>query len=276
MSFSDFLVTTGYNNQRNPPTGSSQLNSGLSNPLTSSAQSRILNPGGESEARTKGQFFVSSSVSGGMYVNIPSTNSVSLRIWGRLPSSNQVLNGVALLAKNNTERTGLGWHQEYNYSAYSGYEFGIHGQSGESNNIRAYVNFGGYKTLRTGNYGLYHNPVINLAPNTWIGLRMDIVPVNANTILNGIPSVQAVKDIITCYTASLSAPDTWIEVYKTELSKTDNRFIPWGSYTTTNFQDGGWGGKNLVVATSSYGFAASCGNNTVDQVYFDDFKMFVE
>lgn len=261
MSFSDFLVVEGLSNQISPPTGSSVLNSALANPLTSSTQCRAFNADASLSSLTKGNFFVSSSFNSGTCVNIPHTKSVSLRVWGRMVNNG----GFGLCAKHNGKNTFLNGNVDGSHP-YSGYEF-FYNQSN-----------GGTYWIRTGGY-LYRWPEIDYqefsgkGTNMWIGFRMDVVPVNVTKTINNIPTVTPYKDILTLYTASVSEPDNWIQIYNTEILTTDVRYVPWGSYTIPNNSNQG---ANVTIATSSYGFCASSDPYGSSPTYVDDFKIFVK
>jgi hypothetical protein len=259
MSYSDFLILPGNGNVVFPPTGSSILNSSLPNPLTSSVQCRVYDPnlGGV----IRGNFYISSSVSSSAFVNIPETKSVSLRIWGRATNFNPCK--FALVAKTNPPNNLTNGIISASLPD-CGYEFGFR-------NDLLYCSFGGYKAGRSA-----ENPFLTSLgkTDTWIGLRMDIVPVKVNKIINGTPVSGNLKDVITLYTASLSAPDTWGQVYTTEFLTTNNYYVPWNSFTTTAWANPG---PNTLVDTSSYGFAIYGGPYSPnDIVYFDDFQIFVE
>jgi hypothetical protein len=265
MSQSDFLIRPGLYNSGTEYTGSAVLNNTLSNPLTSSDNCRVLNEDNNNGSWRTGLFFVSSSVSGGMFINIPETKSVSLRIWGRINdgagSSNHA---ISLLAKHNGYNVSVPSGDSNGSIPRSGYEFGLDG--GFSG--RFFYRFGNYKTSTDGNYQQIYTEDIR---NKWVGLRMDIVPVRVNKIVNGTPVSGTLKDIITLYTASVAAPDTWTQIGSTyELLIEGNQFVPWGSYTATSPIAG-------TVATSSYGFYTSMyTDNGAPRMYYDDFKIFVE
>lgn len=260
MSFSDFLLTEGTTNQVSPPTGSAVLNSNLSNPLTSSTQCRGFNTAGVSNNQRKANFFVSSSFNGGSCVNIPNTKSVSLRIWGRIVGST----GIGLCAKHNTKNT---WMNGIVDNAYplSGYEFALISSNGGT----LFATLGGY------NFAPFR-PEINFGggkgADTWIGLRMDIVPINMNKTINNVTISSPYKDIITLYTASLADPDNWIQIHNEEILTSDQKYVPWGSYTIPN---NGMRGSNVTVQNSSYGFNVFNGASDDTRTYFDDFKIFV-
>lgn len=261
MSYSDFLILLGANNTASSVTGSSVLNSSLSFPLTSSVQCRVCDPA-LITGHTQGNFYISSSVSSSAFINIPETKSISLRIWGRATYFNG--NAFALVAKTNPPN---------NYTNGSangslpncGYEFGYNA-SGD----KLYVSYGGYKYSRTSSdvktgIGCH---------DKWIGLRMDIVPVRVNKIINGIPVSGTLKDIVSLYTASFSSPDTWVNVLTNEILTTNNVYVPWGSFTTG---PGASPGANQLVNQSSCGFVID--SNSVignDRVYFDDFQIYVK
>lgn len=266
MSYTDFLITEGNGNVSSPPTGSSLLNSALSSPLTSSTQCRSFNVLGESSKQTYGNFLLSSSVSGGIFVNIPDTKSVSMRMWGRATYFS--VNGFSLLAKTNPPNNSLNDYGNVvgdSSRPNCGYEFQY-----SINNYGSYrYSFGGYSGQRT------PIDIVNNLQNfdTWIGLRMDIVPVKVNKIINGTPISSSFKDIVTLYTASLATPDNWIQIYTTDILTTDSRYVPWDTFTTKN---NATPGPNILVNTSSYGFAVRQLASTADKVYIDDFKIFVE
>lgn len=269
MSQSDFLITAGNANGIGGTyyTGSAILNSDLSNPLTSSVNCRVYNQENINANFNSmhGLYFVSSSVSGGTLFNIPETKSVSLRLWARFTDSSfSIYQRVSLLAKHNGYNT-ADYMTNGSYP-YSGYEFGYK----NPNNGTLYYNFGNYKA-NTGNTSVTIPGFTNVGINQWVGLRMDIVPVRVNRVINGTPTSGTLKDIITLYTASLSTPDTWQQIYTTELPVDDNYFVPWGSYTTT-------GGAPVIgtVNTSSYGFSALSETSVASKTYFDDFQIFVE
>jgi len=268
MSQSDFLITAGNADNAGGTyyTGSAILNSDLSNPLTSSINCRVYNQENLSGfAAIHGLYFVSSSVSGGVLTNIPETKSVSLRLWARFTDSSfSDYQRVSLLAKHNGYNTAD--YMTNNSYPYSGYEFGYRDQ----NNGTLYYNFGNYKA-NTGATSVAISGFTNLGINKWVGLRMDIVPVHVNSIINGAPTSGIFKDIITLYTASLSTPDTWSQVYTTELTVDGNNFVPWGSYNTISSAP-----VIGTVSTASYGFSARSQADTNCRTYFDDFQIFVE
>lgn len=253
MSYSDFLIIPGLgDNSAGGFTGSAVLNSAFGTPLTSSVQCRGYKVNNE-QVDTRGMFFVSSSVSGGLFVNIPETKSVSLRCWYRTTSDSGNESGITLLAKHNGYNTFRG--NPSGSITQAGYEFG------NNRNDNCFTRkLGGYTA----------GPFVENISNTtspddvWIGLRMDIVPVRVNRLINGVPTSSSLKDIVSMYTASVSAPDTWLKVYEEEILTTSGRYVPWGSYNT--------------VPTASYGFMAvtSVAYAPNGKTYFDDFQIFIE
>lgn len=263
MSQSDFLIRAGLYNSGTDYTGSAVLNNTLSNPLTSSDNCRVLNGDNSNNIWRTGLFFLSSSVSGGMFINIPETKSVSLRMWCRLNSNaNAHYNVISLLAKHNGYN--VAYPGDSNGSVpRSGYEFGFDGNS----NGRFFYRFGNYKTSTDGATQYFYYEDVR---NKWVGLRMDIAPVRVNKIVNGTPTSGTLKDIITLYTASVAAPDTWTQIGSThELLAEGNQFVPWDSYTAISPIAG-------IVATSSYGFSTAMYTQNDARIYYDDFQIFVE
>lgn len=255
MSFSDFLIRPGLNNSSlfNPPTGSAQLNSGLSSPLTSSEFCRVLNRNGLTSACS-----VLYILSGSQYVNIPETKSVSLRVWHRAVPAGQSF--VSLIAKHNGRNSNVNGIISGSFPE-SGYEFGY-------NNSNYFARFGGAQ----GAIGNLYSPQ---CPQTsvWTGLRMDIVPVKANYLINNVAVSENFKDIVTLYTASVNTPDNWVQVYKTDILATDSKYVPWGTYTVNG--SGVPRGAGTTINSSSYGFAVYS-TPSEGRGYFDDFKIFVE
>lgn len=259
MSYSDFLILPGVGNVTFPPTGSSILNSALSSPLTSSTQCRAF----ENSTRTVGNFYLTSS----QFVNIPNTKSVSLRMWARLTYFNN--NTVSLLAKTNPPNNATNGSMSGTLPN-TGYEF-IYDPGGSPG--RLYYNFGGYSAGRASREtGLLGS--IAVGTDVWVGMRMDIIPVLINRLVNGTPVSSSFKDIVTLYTASLATPNNWQQVYTTEILSTSAQFVPWGSFTTKN---NGQQGAAILVNSSSYGFCVDCGQTPIyNRVYVDDFQIFVE
>lgn len=273
MSQSDFVIRRGPSDANlGIHTGSAVLNSLLSNPLTSSVNCRAYNEINLSTGQTiSGLFFLSSSVSGGQFINIAETKSVSLRAWCRTNSYNDGSGrGFSLLAKHNGFNTAFGNSPVRPNDATSGYEFGFDGLpfDGSTFNGRLYYRFGNYKNNNTAKQVL-------LSPlnkqNVWLGLRMDIVPVRANTIVGGVPVSSTLKDVVTLYTASISNPDNWGQISSYELPVDGDDFVPWGSYTLV----GSAPGAGSTVTSSSYGFSSYMNVGTNQRVYFDDFQIFV-
>lgn len=255
MSFTDFLIRPGLNNTFNPLTGSAQLNSALSSPLTSSQFCRVTNPNGLNNT-----FHALYILTGSQYVNIPETKSVSLRVWHRLGTIYQA--EACLIAKHNGRNNHFGVISG-SFPA-SGYEFGY-----EENSGRYFANFGGAQGAIT---NLYTASAPGQQGNVWTGLRMDIVPVKANYLINNIPVSGNFKDIVTLYTASVSTPDNWVQVYKTEILATDSKYVPWGTYKVEG--SGVSRGSGTTIDSSSYGFVIY--TNAFNRGYFDDFNIFVE
>jgi hypothetical protein len=267
MSYSDFLIRAGGGNSDGTYyTGSAVLNSSLLYPLTSSVNCRVLNQENLlGQINTRGLYFLSSSVSGGAYVNIPDTKSVSLRMWGRINAS-YIENAVTLLAKHNGYNIAND-EDTYNSNPISGYEFGFRGSGNQ-----LFYRFGNYKTNIDGGLNVFSSP-ISIPIDRWVGLRMDIIPVKVNKIVNGISTNSIFKDVVKLYTASYDAPDTWVQIGDNyELMANGNQFVPWGSYTV----NGSARNAGTTVSTSSYGFSARTWRDNGVRTYFDDFKIFVE
>lgn len=267
MSQSDFLIREAYGNIGDHYTGSAVLNNVLSpNPLTSSVNCRVLNEDNLSGGNyISALYLLTSSLSGGMFINIPETKSVSLRIWARNNYPDQYQR-VSLLAKHN----GYNIAEYYSGSgAATGYEFGYDG----SNGGRLFYKFEGYKANSSNSATSVSGYSVDLGTNKWVGLRMDISSVRINKIINGTPVSGTFKDIVRFYTASYDAPDTWTQILvDQELLSDGNNFVPWGSYSTIGSALGGSG----IIVTSSYGFFASCYRDSPRKTYFDDFQIFVE
>lgn len=272
MPQSDFLIRAGANSAAgNLHTGSALFNNSLSNPLTSSTHCRVLNEeNSNANYPIRGLYFVSSSVSNGQFVNIPETKSVSLRIWGRA----NVQNGncrVGLLAKHNGFNVA---DLDSGVNPITGYEFGFRPESYYGDAL--YYKFAGYNTAAG---SIWMNPIPGFSggafsvTNKWIGLRMDIVPVRAVQIINGTPTNAIYKDIVSFYTASVNAPDSWTQIGNNYelLAQGTSGFVPWGSYSTS-----GSPYRAGTVATSSYGFYVGGFQNDGSRTYFDDFQIIVE
>lgn len=270
MSYSDFLIVTGNNNVSSYLTGSALLNSTLSNPLTSSNFCRVFNLESLDNNRTRANFFISSSVNSGSFVNILDNKSVSLRAWVR---STGAENGVCLLAKHDIYNNCLLGIQSSSKPRV-GYEFGYTSYNYSNTNGILYYEFGGYRTNIVMPYDStwYARKKEQIGQDIWLGLRMDIVPVKAQQIVDGNPVLLLLKDIVTLYTASVTTPDNWVEIYNTEILTSDDRFVPWGSYSVLG---GVQGALDPLISTSSYGFSVYGSNYSTLKVYIDDFKMYV-
>jgi hypothetical protein len=278
MSFSDFFIIPSSDNQASPPTGSAYLNSSIApytTAITSSDLCRAFNGDGNENQETKANFFISSSYLSGQCVDIADTKSVSIRLWGR----NYSYSGqgrVVLNAKHSP------YNSYYNSSdnstnSKSGYEFsystGVDGGSGASFYRYDFV-AGGYSANMT---ETMISRTFVFPPNDfsvpWVGLRMDLLPVKVLTLIDGVSQYLLSKDIVILYTANVSDPTNWTEIYKTEILTSDSRFVPWGNYTSlSNGQDR----AGNPVLTSSYGFSIRQQSYSFSRTYIDDFQMYVK
>lgn len=270
MSQSDFLIRAGASNNGDQYTGSAVLNNTLSNPLSSSDNCRVLNEDNDNSGyQIRGIYLVTSSLSGGMFVNIDETKSVSLRVWGRI-TNGYLSQRVSLLAKHNGYNIA---DHDTNAEPATGYEFGYEGGEFYGGGTgRLFYKFEGYKASSGNTSNVLPGYTQDLGLNKWVGLRMDISPVRINKIVNGTPVSGTFKDIVKFYTASYDAPDTWTQVGSTqEITADGNYFVPWGSYSAT-----GSPYRAGTVSTSSYGFSVSSPKSTNVRTYFDDFQIIVE
>lgn len=274
MSYNDFLIVQANGNQASSLTGSSVANTDF----PSSAQCRVYNYDLQSNNMTSAFYTVNSSVSGGLCVNIPQTKSISLRCWVFPDTFNYYnANRFGLIAKHNGKNSNQYMNGNID-SSYpnSGYEF-IYDALTYSQNT-GYFRFsrGGYtnptQVKIDGVFGTRYDI------NKWYGMRMDIIPVKVNRLINGIQQETHYKDVIKLYLAESSSPNTWNLFYTEEILTTDPTYVPWGSYiipSNGSAQAYNESLQNRTISESKNGFALQCGSNS-NRMYIDEFKMYVK
>ena len=183
--------------------GAARINSALSDPLTASGDfCREYDVG--SGSRISITTTISSSVSGGLFTEIPDTKAVSVRANIRIGDANSANNCIAIGAKMNpsvqTEyrRLCAGYHLVLGRTLIAntpGLKFYARGDIADA-------------TLSSSDLP------VSYTNDTWAHVRMDVTP-------------QVGQDKIDVYTGSLPEGGTWELVYTTTILNTDSHYVPW-------------------------------------------------
>ena len=184
--------------------GAPRLNSSLSDPLTGSGtfcrEFAMVNNNG-----TRVVAEISSSVSGGLFTEVPNTKAISVRASLRLNSTSPSI-FVGVGAKLDEDAFANQTYTPRGYSVYLGDDPSVVGSSDklvlcmrDTTSIQKSV-------LMSGTYG----------SDTWHHVRMDVTPVGT------------IQDRIEVYTGSAEGGNSWELVHTEIVLNTDTHFVPWG------------------------------------------------
>jgi len=196
----DFLNGTLTNGEDGGP----RLNSSLSDPLTGSGDfCREYTLTSATTARATVE--ISSSVSGGLFTEVPSTKAISVRASLRSSNTTQSNMYVGIGAKLDEDgQTSL---------TYSPRGYGVF--LGDDSNLS--LNNDLVLCMRDSAF-VYKSVIMSgtYASDTWHHVRMDVTPIGT------------IQDRIEVYTGSAEGGDSWELVHTEIVLNTDAHYIPWG------------------------------------------------
>lgn len=184
--------------------GAPRLNSSLSNPLTGSGDfCREFAMVNSNSARVVAE--ISSSVSGGLFTEVPNTKAISVRASLRLnTTSTSIFVGVG--AKLDEDAVTFQTYTPRGYSVYLGDDSSATGAGDKLVLCMRDTTSVQKSVLVSGTYGI----------DTWHHVRMDVTPVGT------------IQDRIEVYTGSAEGGNSWELVHTEIVLNTDPHYIPWG------------------------------------------------
>ena len=188
--------------------GGPRINSSLSDPLTGSGdfcREYLLSSGNFARMTAE----ISSSVSGGLFTEVPNTKAISVRASLRSDTMTTSNYFVGIGAKLNEDE---GSTLDHRYAPV-GYTLvlGKNQTVTTNNKLALYMstNQSGGTYLKVDMPGTY-------AANTWHHVRMDVTP------------VVTIQDRIEVYTGSAEGGSSWELVHTETVLNTDGHYVPWG------------------------------------------------
>lgn len=219
--------------------GAARQHSSLSNPLTGSGDfCREYHAATTGAVRTV--YTVSSSVSGGLFTEVPNTKAISiranLRMSNTFPSTGD---SIGIVAKANPPLNSSAGNSPVGYSVHLGRT-----NNGSNGDRLYFVAYDGTNTLNVQSSNF--DSSFTVSDNTWYHVRMDVTPVGT------------LQDRIEIYTGSAPEGGSWDLVHTQIILNTDSYFIPWAE------AGAGQIGFQAAVATFSSVFS-----------YIDNFEAYV-
>lgn len=214
--------------------GGPRLNSSLSDPLTGSGDfCREYALTVFSTARVVAE--ISSSVSGGLFTEVPNTKAISVR--ASLRSSNTALANtyVGIGAKLDEDGQSSTNYSPRGYGVFLGDDNTVSGGDKLVLSMRdaAFVN---KSVVMSGTY----------ASDTWHHVRMDVTPIGT------------IRDRIEVYTGSAEGGNSWELVHTEIVLNSDPHYIPWGE-----------SGEGEI------GYFVNISQTATEKVHIDNFEAYV-
>lgn len=184
--------------------GAARLNSSLSDPLTGSGDfCREFAMVSNNSARVVAE--ISSSVSGGLFTEVPNTKAISVRASLRSSNTTALNMFVGVGAKFDEDAVTNQTYTPRGYSVYLGDDSSASGNNKLVLSMRDNTSIQ-KSVLMSGTYG----------SDTWHHVRMDVTPVGT------------IQDRIEVYTGSAEGGNSWELVHTEIVLNTDPHFVPWG------------------------------------------------
>lgn len=247
MAYSDWEIEvdgTGFFNNgtlTNGEDGGPRQHSSLSDPLTGSGDfCREYTRDTSNVNAVRAIYTISSSVSGGLFTEVPNTKAISIR--ANLRMSNTAAgtgDNIGIVAKANPPLNSNSTRSSVGYSLYLGQS-----DSGFTGDRLNFVAYDGTNTLNVQSANF--DSSFTVSDNTWYRVRMDVTPVGT------------LQDRIEIYTGSAPEGGSWELVHTEIILNTDSYFIPWAE-----------------AGAGKVGYAASIRGFSSVFNYIDNFEAYV-
>lgn len=252
MAYSDWKtrVTTGQpgdtwlNDSTGASAGGPRQHSSLTNALTGSGDFCREFRGEDSDDEVRTIFAISSSVSGGLFTEVPDTKAVSVRASIRTSNVGTPEGMIGISAKMDIDGSDGGTNQWYYPARGYNLVIGSHQNylgSGPTNaaNLSLYI----YDS--TSNRSVVQN-VKTVSNDTWYHVRMDVTPVGT------------LQDRIEIYTRPSEDSTNWTLEHTEIVLNSDSYYIPWGE-----------------SGAGEIGFFVFDQSNPLNYWYIDNFEAYV-
>ena len=190
--------------------GGPRQHSSLSDPLTGSGDfCREYTRDTSNNNALRAIYTISSSISGGLFTEVPNTKAISIRANLRM-SNTAAGNGdnIGIIAKANPPLNSVTTNVPVGYSLHIG-------QSSNST-VGDRIHFVAYDGSTTLNVqSANFDSSVTVSDNTWYRVRMDVTPVGT------------LQDRVEIYTGSAPEGGSWDLVHTEIILNTDSYFIPW-------------------------------------------------